>query len=236
MKLIKFIYEKYRQLRFSFRIIFINKYFFYIDFARILHRDRILREVATKKHDLIIESFPRSGNSFLFHLIEASSSTKLRIGHHLHSAQHVHFGIKYNIPSVVIIRKPEDAIISYAIFQPLYTFNQIFKYYLLFYNCLRSVKNQIIIVKFDNLIDFEIKNISRIIDLKIDDKNSIKKEVFQRLDNINKQVNKLVNFKTVSKPNTKRTKLKNKYLDIYHSKKYDDLRKLANEIYIEFTT
>jgi hypothetical protein len=61
--------------------------------------------------DLVIEGFPRSGNTFLLSSI-AHANPELRIASHLHSVAHVRVAIRKRIPVIVVLREPEDAVAS----------------------------------------------------------------------------------------------------------------------------
>lgn len=81
---------------------------------RLRHLNRpSYNRLASRSHDLLIEGFPRSSNSFFVKALnQANSSLDLKIATHFHSSAHVLMGLKYNLPSVVLIRNPSDAVFS----------------------------------------------------------------------------------------------------------------------------
>lgn len=72
------------------------------------------KRLVTPKHDLMIEGFPRSSNSFAVQALLAANGGKdsLRIATHTHSSAHVAMAVHYKVPAMVIIRKPKAAIVS----------------------------------------------------------------------------------------------------------------------------
>jgi hypothetical protein len=61
--------------------------------------------------DLIVEGFPRCGNSYLVAWIE-QANPGLRVASHLHSYAHVRAALRQGVPTVVVTRDPEDAVAS----------------------------------------------------------------------------------------------------------------------------
>lgn len=63
---------------------------------------------------IVIEAFPRSGNSFSVRLFRCANPDidPDRISHHSHIVSNVKHAVKWGIPAVVVIRHPVDAITS----------------------------------------------------------------------------------------------------------------------------
>jgi len=86
-------------------------------------RDRLLRRhhaplVCGPQTDIVIEGYPRSSNSFaiwMLHVLEGESF-RLNIGHHTHDVDNLRLAEHFNVPSAVLIRAPEDAILSFMIY------------------------------------------------------------------------------------------------------------------------
>lgn len=65
---------------------------------------------------IYIDGFPRSSNSFTRKIIRFLN-TNLNVTGHFHSHAHTLISLKYKIPSVILIRKPFDAILSIITFK-----------------------------------------------------------------------------------------------------------------------
>lgn len=68
--------------------------------------------VVSGKTDLVVEGFPRSGNTWLEAALRLASRDELCLAHHTHAAAHVHEAIELGRPVVVLFRNPCDAVAS----------------------------------------------------------------------------------------------------------------------------
>jgi O-antigen/teichoic acid export membrane protein len=80
----------------------------YLPLAR---RRNPARPLLDRTTDLVIEGFPRSGNTFLVSWV-SHANPQLRIASHLHSVAHVRAALGLGVPVVVVLRDPEHAISS----------------------------------------------------------------------------------------------------------------------------
>lgn len=143
------------QIRHELRRKFTSFPALYIPFARwkyppgILHRP----EALLKETNLVIEGYPRSGNSFAFTAFNmAQGESTVRVAHHLHTASVVIAAIRANVPSLVLVRNPEDAIISHIIYSQNLTISQCLKSYLDFYQPLLKHRDYFVTAKFEDVI------------------------------------------------------------------------------------
>lgn len=65
-----------------------------------------------KHTDLCVEGFPRSANSFVAGMIGSSQGKDFQLAHHTHAPAQIIRACKLNVPTLVLIRKPIDAVIS----------------------------------------------------------------------------------------------------------------------------
>lgn len=75
--------------------------------------------VCSEGTDIVIEGFPRSGNSFtvdMLSILQEGPRKNLKIAHHTHRIENILIGRKLNKPIVTLIRRPEDAILSCIIY------------------------------------------------------------------------------------------------------------------------
>jgi len=62
--------------------------------------------------EVVIEGFPRSANTYLVQGFLQTQERSVSVAHHLHLPVNVHQGIKKNIPCLVMIRRPTEAVTS----------------------------------------------------------------------------------------------------------------------------
>ena len=84
-----------------------------------LQRLRGRGEVLAGDTEIVIESFPRCASSFAvaaFRLAQEPHAS--RIAHHTHTPAQVLAAARRGIPAMVLIRAPEDAVLSHVVFTP----------------------------------------------------------------------------------------------------------------------
>lgn len=64
---------------------------------------------------LVIEGFPRSGNTFSVAAFRIANGRQPHLGRHLHGAPHLLRAKRLGIPAIALVRAPEDAVPSYLI-------------------------------------------------------------------------------------------------------------------------
>ena len=76
--------------------------------------------IASPSSSILIEGYPRSGNTFLVMLINHQRTSKglpqLKIAHHTHRWENLRIAQIFDVPSVVLVRPPIDAISSFYVF------------------------------------------------------------------------------------------------------------------------
>ena len=68
--------------------------------------------LVTKKTDICIEGFPRSANSFSVQAFRYAQPESVRVAHHTHVPANAMRACEWQIPTVILIRSPADAIVS----------------------------------------------------------------------------------------------------------------------------
>ncbi len=81
----------------------------YLPFRAIRRRETVVKPDT----DLLIDGFPRSSNTWTEVLIREAGEDRLKLAHHAHAAAHVIKAQKLGVPSVVLFRDPDDAVVSF---------------------------------------------------------------------------------------------------------------------------
>lgn len=116
-------------------------------YLRVAKRISPARPVVGGSTDLVIEGYPRSGNSFLLSWID-TANPQITIASHIHSIAHVHAALRREIPVVVVIRPPEAAIASHAVFSPDLPLEHMIDRYRRFHLGIARVVDRVIISPF----------------------------------------------------------------------------------------
>lgn len=89
--------------------------------------------MACKTHEIIIDGFPRSANTYFASFFEIAQGRPLLIGHHMHESYQIRIAEKYGIPAVILIRAPLDAVSSAILREPRLDPNTSLRNYIRFY-------------------------------------------------------------------------------------------------------
>jgi hypothetical protein len=115
---------------------------------RLLRKDR--SRIVTPDTQLVIEGFPRSGNSFARVAFVQAQREKVRIAHGLHVPAQVIRAARWRIPTLVLIREPRDAVLSFTIRDPI-SVDQALRYYLSFYETVEKYRDAYVLGLFEEV-------------------------------------------------------------------------------------
>lgn len=101
--------------------------------------------------EIVIEGFPRSGNTFSVVAFEQAQNRKIKIAHHLHIPSQVLSGVRMGIPVVVLIRDPVDAICSLIVREPYLSINAALDDYIRFHKAIAPYKDKFLVAKFEDV-------------------------------------------------------------------------------------
>jgi hypothetical protein len=110
------------------------------------------KRVVTPDTQLVIEGFPRSANTFARVAFNRAQSERVRIAHGLHVPAQVIRASRWRIPTLVLIRAPKDAVISFAIRDPI-SVDQALRYYLSFYETVEEYRDAYVLGLFEEVIE-----------------------------------------------------------------------------------
>lgn len=85
------------------------------------------------KTDIVIEGYPRSGNTFATAAFLISQNKPINIARHTHLPAQVIQAVRLNLPTIVLIRNPIDAAVSHCIRNKFLTPKQALGEYIHFY-------------------------------------------------------------------------------------------------------
>lgn len=103
---------------------------------------------------LMVEGFPRSGNTFLCALLFAAGLPEDDLAHHFHSLGHVKAGLELGLDVIVVVRSPAAAVASLTVRQPRTDPRESLREYSRFHRGLVALRSeQLSCVTFETLID-----------------------------------------------------------------------------------
>ena len=193
--------------------------------------------------EIAIEAYPRCGNTFAHIAFKFAQKKPVNIAHHTHAAAQVIAGVKRKIPTLVIIRPPEDAICSYLVgsFDPGLTVKQALREYISFYSLIFPFRHGFVIATFEELTkDFGvvISQVNQTYGTDFDEfehtEDNVKK-CFDLIDRGYEDTFGNLSSKVVSRPSSERLTLKNKLQEQFNQLSNAKLKAKANQIYQQLT-
>lgn len=100
---------------------------------------------------LVIEGFPRCGNTFAVVAFELAQEQSVKIAHHLHVPAQIIYAVRHHIPVLVLIRNPVDAVISYMIRDRRITIEDGLNEYIWFYSYVLKYRDQVVLAEFESV-------------------------------------------------------------------------------------
>lgn len=100
---------------------------------------------------IVIEGFPRSGNTFAVTALRQAQDEEVRIAHHLHVPTQVIRAARLQIPILVLLREPADAVLSLMVREPRITARFALGYYVSFYRTVAKYRSAYVLGTFDEV-------------------------------------------------------------------------------------
>ncbi len=106
-----------------------------------------------KETEIVIEGFPRSGNSFAYAAFLMANGNEVVISHHVHRPSQIITAARNKIPMLIIIRQPVEAVVSLIIFRPFLSLKQGLRSYIDFYERIKTYRSSYLVATFDKVTD-----------------------------------------------------------------------------------
>jgi hypothetical protein len=101
--------------------------------------------------DAVIEGFPRSANTFAATAFEMAQTRPVRVARHLHVPSQIIAGARLGIPTIVLIRDPEEAVLSLSLWTPHVTLQDGLKDYTRFYRRILPYRDRFVVATFEEV-------------------------------------------------------------------------------------
>jgi hypothetical protein len=112
--------------------------------ARVLRHGVVLDE----RTDLVIEGYPRSGNSFAVAAFTAAQPGEVRVAHHTHAPAHVLAAVRRCVPTLLVLRDPDEAVVEFALAKPAIGVTWALRAYVRFHEPLLPVADGLVVGPF----------------------------------------------------------------------------------------
>lgn len=101
---------------------------------------------------IVIDGFLRSGNTFSVAAFAVANGLDVPIARHLHGAPHILRGVRLGLPTVVLIRRPTEAVSSYLVRRPTLTPRDALVEYQDFYRTAWRVRDGFVVGLFEDVV------------------------------------------------------------------------------------
>lgn len=98
--------------------------------------------------EIVIEGFPRSANTYAYVAFMLAQNRPMRVAHHVHGPAQFEVALRFDIPCVMLIRDPVDAVISMAIRDPRLNPGMLMREYVQFYRRVERIAEHVVIADF----------------------------------------------------------------------------------------
>lgn len=119
---------------------------------RYIKRFGINAGVVCKESDIVLEGYPRCGNTMAYVSFVLAQRRPVCVAHHVHGPAQVREGIRMGVPVVVLVRNPVDAVSSLLVRDDRICAGEALKNYIRFYGPLIRCRNQFVIAPFGQVV------------------------------------------------------------------------------------
>jgi hypothetical protein len=121
--------------------------------AMLIARRRGHGELVDADTDLVIEGFPRCASTFAVAAFRLAQEPRaVRLAHHTHAPAQVFEALRLRVPALVLIREPEDAIISLLIRDRWLSPASALRGFIRFYEPLCPRRGEFVVGRFDEVV------------------------------------------------------------------------------------
>lgn len=110
------------------------------------------RRMVQPTTQLVIEGFPRSANTFAVWAFRQAQPEDVQVAHHFHYPAQVVRAAQWQIPTLVLIREPKEAVISLVMRDPQASLEQALRHYVSFYQTVAQYRDACVLGAFEEVI------------------------------------------------------------------------------------
>jgi hypothetical protein len=120
------------------------------------------RPWVSRTTEIVIEGYPRTGNTFAVVAFRQAQGREIEIAHHLHSAAQIKRAARLDVPAVVLIREPSEAILSLVVRDPHASMRWALRSYIRFYSTVVPYLEKTVVAPFATAIS-DLASITRMV-------------------------------------------------------------------------
>jgi hypothetical protein len=98
--------------------------------------------------EIVIEGYPRSGNTYAVVSFRLAQGREIKMAHHLHAAAQIKRAARLDVPAIVLIRKPSEAVLSLLVRDPHASIRWALRSYIRFYSAVVPYLEKTVVAPF----------------------------------------------------------------------------------------
>ena len=106
------------------------------------------RPWVSRTTEIVIEGYPRSGNTFAVVAFRQAQGREIKMAHHLHAAAQIKRAARLGVPAIVLIREPSEAILSVLVRDPHASMRWALHSYVRFYSTVLPYLEKAVVAPF----------------------------------------------------------------------------------------
>lgn len=111
----------------------------------------VLERWLTRRTDVVIEGFVRSGNTFAVEAFRHAQPRSVRIASHVHLPSQVRRAVRLGLPTIVVVRRPADAAVSQVIWSPHVQLRSALRFWVHYYSEVLRLAGGVVLAPFDRV-------------------------------------------------------------------------------------
>jgi len=119
-------------------------------FYRIMPLKRRYQEILINNGtEIVIEGYPRCANTYAVAALWVTQNRKINVARHTHAIAQIIRAFEKRLPTLLLLRKPEDAVLSYVIREENVDISLAIQRYIDFYRIAHSLADAFVVSDFD---------------------------------------------------------------------------------------
>lgn len=188
--------------------------------------------------ELVIEGFPRTGTTFAVAAFDRAQPRKVEVACHVHAPAQILAAVRRGIPAMVVIREPQNTVLSFVTRHTYVTMAQALRAYVRFYEPLVHERARFLVAGFPDITSDFGAVIARLNErfgtsfAEFDHTEEHVAEVFAAIDeDYEKRVSGKAFERSVARPSEVRSKLKEELRASYEAPELEGLRARAEHVH-----
>lgn len=103
------------------------------------------------RYDLLVEGYPRSGNTYARRMLELTQGSNMHFASHKHVPPFILSGVSRRKPAILLLRKPEDAIASFHVLTGAHI-PYLVRQWTLYYTIMQRHLDYVYLLQFEELV------------------------------------------------------------------------------------